>query len=103
MLICSIVRGEILYGLRGLPDGQRREALEAKAALLFSEFSCVPVPAVAGDHYAQVKRDRQREGLALDENDLWIAATALALSAVLVSRDRDFERIESLPVQDWTM
>lgn len=101
--ICSIVRGEILYGLRRLPDGQRREALEAKAALLFAEFSCAPVPASAGDHYARVKRDCQREGLSLDENDLWIAATALASNAVLVSRDRDFQRIESLPVQDWTI
>jgi hypothetical protein len=28
----------------------------------------------------------------LDENDLWIAATALALDAVLITRDSDFQR-----------
>jgi predicted nucleic acid-binding protein len=33
----------------------------------------------------------------LDENDLWIAATALARGATLVSRDRDFAGIEALP------
>jgi predicted nucleic acid-binding protein len=34
----------------------------------------------------------------LDENDLWVAATALALGARLVSRDADFAGIEGLPV-----
>jgi predicted nucleic acid-binding protein len=38
----------------------------------------------------------------LDENDLWIAATAVALDAVLVSRDSDFQQIEGLKVDDWT-
>ncbi len=37
-------------------------------------------------------------GLALDENDLWVAATALSLGATSVSRDRDFAGIEGLTV-----
>jgi predicted nucleic acid-binding protein len=39
----------------------------------------------------------------LDENDLWIAATALALDAVLITRDGDFQQIEGLSVNDWTV
>jgi predicted nucleic acid-binding protein len=38
----------------------------------------------------------------LDENDLWIAATALATGATLITRDGDFQQIEGLSVQDWT-
>jgi predicted nucleic acid-binding protein len=34
-----------------------------------------------------VKFARQQHGLTLDGNDLWVAATALALGATLVSRD----------------
>jgi predicted nucleic acid-binding protein len=49
-----------------------------------------------------VKIARQRKGLTLDENDLWIAACALALQATLVSRDGDFGQIEGLNVEDWT-
>jgi predicted nucleic acid-binding protein len=52
----------------------------------------------AGDLYAAVKLHRQQRGLSLDENDLSVAATALALGATLVSRDNDFESIDGLPV-----
>jgi predicted nucleic acid-binding protein len=41
---------------------------------------------------------RQQKGLVLDENDLWIAATALALDAVLITHDSDFQQIEGLSV-----
>jgi predicted nucleic acid-binding protein len=41
---------------------------------------------------------RGQRGLTLDENDLWVAATALALGATLVSRDRGFVGIDGLPV-----
>lgn len=62
----------------------------------------LPVHQEAGNHYARVKRKRQRKGLPLDENDLWIAATALALGAVLISRDSDLQQIDGLTVEDWT-
>ncbi|MCI0392836.1 MAG: PIN domain-containing protein [Acidobacteria bacterium] len=90
-VICSVVRGEIRYGIERLPQGKRRQELEAKASNLFAVIPCEPVPEAAGDHYATVKLNRQLRGLALDENDLWIAATALALGATLVSRDNDFQ------------
>ena len=61
------------------------------------------VPFGAGDVYARVKRQRERVGLPMDENDLWIAATALALGAVLVSRDADFKNVTGLTVEDWTV
>jgi predicted nucleic acid-binding protein len=41
---------------------------------------------------------RQQQGLSLDENDLWVAATALALGAGLVTRDSDFAGIPGLSV-----
>ncbi len=103
VIICSVVRGEIRYGIERLPQGRRRQELEAKATKLFAILPCEPVPEAAGDHYAMVKLARQRKGLALDENDLWIAATALTLGAVLISRDSDFQQIDELTVEDWTV
>ena len=96
VVICTIARGEILFGLERLAPGRRRTELEGKAGRLFAILPCEPIPAAAGDQYAKVKVSQQRRGLPLDENDLWIAATALVLDATLVSRDSDFQSIEGL-------
>ena len=103
VVICSVVRGEIRYGIERLPQSKRRQELEIKATNLFAVLPCEPVPEAVGDYYARIKLARQQKGLSLDENDLWIAATALALGAVLISRDRDFQQIDGLTVNDWTV
>jgi len=98
VVVCPVARGEILFGLEKLPVGKRRSGLEVKAWKLFAALACEPIPPGAGDHYASVKVARQRRGLPLDENDLWIAATALAIGATLVTRDSDFREIEGLAI-----
>jgi predicted nucleic acid-binding protein len=81
-----------------LPAGKRRTELEETGRQFLAVFHCEPVPERAGDLYAAVKLARQQRGLSLDENDLWVAATALALGATLVSRDNDFKSIDGLPI-----
>lgn len=103
VIICSTVRGEILYGLMRLPQGKRREALAKQAAPLFATIACEPVPEAAADLYAKIKRSREAQGLALDENDLWIAATAGALGATLVTRDSDLRAVEGVETTDWSI
>lgn len=102
VIICSVVRGEILYGIKRLPVSKRRQDLMLKASRLFSILPCESIPETAGDFYAAIKIDRQLKGLALDENDLWIASTALALGTVLVTRDTDFHQIDNLVIENWT-
>jgi len=103
LVICSIVRGEVLYGLERLPHGRRRRDLESKVTELFGTLPCEPIPEAAGDHYARIKRETERKGMRLDENDLWIAATAVSLRAVLVTTDSDFQRVSELNIEDWTL
>jgi tRNA(fMet)-specific endonuclease VapC len=103
VVICTVVRGEIMYGLHRLPLSRRRSNLEAEATFLFSAMVCVAVPEIAADYYAVAKTTAQRSGMSLDENDLWIAATALSVGAVLVTMDSDFERVEGLTVEDWCL
>jgi predicted nucleic acid-binding protein len=98
VVICTITRGEVLFGLERLAQGRRRTELETKAGKLFAILPCEPLPPNAGDRYANVKVSQQRRGLPLDENELWIAATALAMEATLVSRDSDFQAVEGLAV-----
>jgi predicted nucleic acid-binding protein len=95
---CTIVRGEILFGIARLPPGKRRDELEETNRQFLAVLHCEPVPERAADYYAAVKLARQQHGLTLDENDLWVAATTLALGATLVSRDRDFRGVKGLLV-----
>jgi tRNA(fMet)-specific endonuclease VapC len=101
-VICPVTRGEIMYGLERLPQGKRRSDLEAEAAYLLAQLPCWPIPEAAGDHYARIKREVEMKGMPLDENDLWLAATASALGAVLVSSDTDFQKVTGLHIEDWT-
>ena len=102
---CPIVRGEILFGIELLPIGRRRQSLENQANNLFSGLICDPIPESAGDFYAKIKRAAQELGTPLDECDLWIAATTLALDAILIISDNDFHRVQGLfglQLEDWT-
>lgn len=101
-VICPVTRGEILYGLARLPQGKRRQDLEAEATHWFAQLPCLPVPETAGDAYAHIKREAETKGTPLDENDLWLAAMAAASGAVLVTSDTDFQKVTGLSIEDWT-
>jgi len=98
VVTCVIVRGEILFGISRLPEGRRKTELEQAGRQFLAAFPCEPVLERAGDFYAAIKLARHRHGLTLDENELWVAATAQALDAALVTRDRDFSGIDGLMV-----
>jgi tRNA(fMet)-specific endonuclease VapC len=66
-------------------------------------LACEPIPEAVGEIYADIKCEAERKGTCLEENDLWIAATARARGAVLVSSDGDFRRVNGLDVEDWTV
>jgi hypothetical protein len=64
-------------------------------------LGCIPlrtISAPVANFYAAIKVTRQQLGLTMDENDLWVAATALALGATLVTRDSDFAGIHGLSI-----
>ena len=104
LFTCTIVRGEILFGIQRLPIGRRRQVLEQQAINLFEGLPCLAIPKEAADYYASMKQYAEQQGTPLSENDLWIAATAMALDAILVTADSDFQRIVGfgLRLEDWT-
>jgi tRNA(fMet)-specific endonuclease VapC len=102
IITCPIVCGEIRYGLECLPPGKRRSNLEAKATAVLAAIPIEPVPQAAGDIYGTIRRTMELHGRNPDDNDLWIAATALSLGATLVSNDHEFAHVPGLVVEDWT-
>ncbi len=103
VLTCAIVRGEVCYGLNRLPVGRRRANLEAKAKVVFATLPVEPITAAAGDIYGTIRRRMELKGRNPGDNDLWIAAAALSLGAILVSNDQGFGHVPGLTVEDWTV
>ena len=102
VVICTITRGEVLYGLTRLPEGKRRSALEAEAMSLFGQLAVSGGPRSRCRPVCLYQMGNERKGTPLDENNLWIAATARAMEAVVVTTDSDFQRVSDLQTEDWT-
>jgi hypothetical protein len=101
--VCSVVLGEVRFGIERLPAGRRRDVLAEKARAVFQQLGAEHVPYAAGADYARLKRVRERAGMPMDENDLWLAATAIALGATVVTRDSDFRGTPGLLIEDGTV
>ena len=96
--INPIVAGELYFGLEKRRDLRLRTRIETVMAPL-------PVIAIedpAGRHYGRIRADLERKGTPIGQNDLWIAAHALALDLTLVTDDMaEFRRVEGLRVENW--
>jgi tRNA(fMet)-specific endonuclease VapC len=103
ILTSVVVRGEIRYGLERLPPGKKRIDLEARAQMILAALPCEPITALVSEIYGRTKASVEASGLNMGENDLWIAATALGLGAILVTRDHIFTQVPGLLVEDWTV
>ena len=53
--------------------------------------------------YGQIRADLRRAGTMIPLNDIWIAATALAIGATLVTHDNHFQHVKNLVSVDWTL
>jgi tRNA(fMet)-specific endonuclease VapC len=102
LIICTIVEGELRFGVERLPMGKKRQKLQLKLDEVLAKLRCELVTSLAAREYARMKNLCKLSGVSLDDNDLWIAATAVSLGAKLLSCDRDFTRVSGLDVEDWT-
>jgi tRNA(fMet)-specific endonuclease VapC len=103
VLTSVIVAGEIRYGLSRLPQGKKRKDLEARAQSILAALGIEPVTEPIANYYGNLRASLEGQGLNLDDNDLWIAATALTHGYLVVTRDQDFSRVPGLQVEDWSV
>ncbi len=102
----SITQAEILYGIRLLPAGKRRDGLEKEAGEMFcQDFKgrILSFGSEAATIYAQLASDRQRAGRPISQFDAQIAALARCSGALLATRNEsDFEGCGVQVVNPWT-
>lgn len=101
-VISTITLGELLYGIERLPAGKKRDLLAREVADCLAEITCVSIPEPAGRHYSRLRVEAESRGMVMGENDLWIAATAIAMDVTLVAADDDFSHCVGLRLEDWT-
>jgi len=103
VLTSVVVVGEIRFGLSRLPPGKKRIDLEARAQSILAPFRIEPVSELMADAYGRLKASLESQGLNLDDNDLWIATTAMTHGNLLVTRDQMFAQVPGLQVEDWSV
>lgn len=86
----TIVMAEVYSGLELMEQGKRQRQLFEKAELMFDRFfgpRILPFDLLAARAYGTVLKARQTKGLAIDEMDALLAATALANGSALATRN----------------
>ncbi|MBN8511001.1 MAG: type II toxin-antitoxin system VapC family toxin [Burkholderiales bacterium] len=97
--ISIITWGELCFGAAKSNDPARAHSLLDAFA---REVAVLALPAEAGRHYGDVRAALQKTGTPIGNNDLWIAAHALALGVALVSNNaREFDRVPGLKSENW--
>jgi predicted nucleic acid-binding protein len=105
LYVTSITQAEILQGVECLPRGKRRDALEAKAVVLFEGLFAGRVLAFGSDaakSYAVIFAERRRLGRPLAGFDGLIAAIARVQGAAVATRNvDDFAHCEVELIDPW--
>ena len=94
-----ITYGELLYG--AAKSSQREAALE-RLRELFRWLPALPLPEAAAEVYGRIRFELAAKGEMIGNNDLWIAAHAVASGLTLVTNnEKEFRRVRGLRVQNW--
>jgi tRNA(fMet)-specific endonuclease VapC len=96
-----ITYGELLYG--AAKSAQRTAALERLRELV-RVLPALALPENAGETYGSIRTELESRGEMIGNNDLWIAAHAIAAGLVLVTNnEKEFRRVRGLKLQNWAM
>ena len=100
LAISVITYGELLYGAAKSARVAENRAIIAK--LVTDLVAPLSLPLGAAAAYGEAKAQLRAKGQTISDNDLWIAAHALAEDLVLVTNNvGEFKRVKGLKVENW--
>jgi predicted nucleic acid-binding protein len=91
IVISAITVGELHAGVELARDDATRSARLQRLTALVASVPVLPIDGAVAARYGELRRASRRA----PSNDLWIAATALAHDATLITRD---DRLAALPL-----
>lgn len=94
-----ITYGELCFGAeRSSKPKESRHILEQLIALI----PVLPLDETVSAHYGKIRHHLQASGKSIGNNDLWIAAHALASKLIMITNNvTEFERVPGLRVENW--
>ena len=94
-----ITYGELCFGAeRSSKPKESRHILEQLIALI----PVLPLDETVSAHYGKIRQHLQASGKSIGNNDLWIAAHALASKLIMITNNvTEFERVPGLRVENW--
>ena len=99
LAMSTITVGELRFGAE---KSQFRDRALATLDQLVQMIRPSALPMAAAQHYGQIRASLQQQGLPIGNNDLWLAAHALAEDWILVTNNtREFDRVPGLRVENW--
>lgn len=99
VFLCSVVKAELIFGAK---KSLHREKNEKKLKVFFNEFSSLPFDEKEAETYGEIRSYLEKSGNPIGNNDLLIAATAIANDLILITRNvREFSKIASLKITEW--
>jgi tRNA(fMet)-specific endonuclease VapC len=99
LAMSTITVGELRFGAE---KSQARERALATIAQLVQMIQPCALPLAAAEHYGHVRAALQQQGQPIGNNDLWLAAHALAEGWTLVTNNtQEFSRVPGLLLDNW--
>jgi len=98
--ISSITFAELAFGAA---KSTRRDEAQAALTEFLLALEVASFDSAAAESYGELRASLEKRGTPMGPLDTLIAAHAVALDAVLVTHNtREFRRIDTLRVEDWT-
>lgn len=100
----AITVAELLYGIKRLPEGQRRTVLGTTAREVFSAFAdrVLAFDEPAAEQYAEIVAGREATGRPISGFDAQIAAICRSHGATLATRNaKDFQQTGIAILDPW--
>lgn len=101
-VMSAVTFAELSYGVQASAAAKRKQNQITLDSLAL-HLAVLDWPQTAAKNYAEIRADLKKRGAQLGAADLMIAAHALAIDAIVVTNNvKDFGRVKSLEVENWT-
>ncbi len=99
-VVSVITWGELMYGAG-------KSSQTSRVLQVLDEFGAIvpvlPMPEQAGRSYGQLRAKLEGMGQPIGNNDLWIAAHAIAGLSLVTNNEWEFKRVPGLVIENWSV